>query len=151
MFCQKCGNSVSKDLKYCNACGTKLAAEAEDKDGTPGKMFDNILTSLVMIVMFGLGILVGLVAVLLGNGVEPKFVIIITVAYLGAVFGISLALLLQVPKLIDARLASGLAAQGIEHRELESLSTAQLGEYREPVMTVIDQTTKTLEKIPIPK
>ncbi|MEO7658333.1 MAG: hypothetical protein ABIV48_01855, partial [Pyrinomonadaceae bacterium] len=44
----------------------------EDKDGTPGKMLDNILTTLFLVVMFGFGILVGLVAVLLGNDVCCK-------------------------------------------------------------------------------
>ena len=103
MYCAKCGNAVTAELKYCKNCGNKLAKD-EDKDGTPGKMLDNILTTLFLVVMFGLGILVGLVAVLLESKVETNVVVLVTIAYLTAIFGICYTLLSQVPKLIDAKL-----------------------------------------------
>ena len=151
MFCPNCGTTVNKKLKYCNSCGERLSKSGEiDKDGMPGKMLDNILTTVFLVVMFGLGILVGLVAVLLGSNVEPKFVVFITIAYLAAVFGICYTLLTQVPKLIDARLkADGFAEESRQAERLTPLTTAQLEEYREPVMSVTDRTTKTLDKVPI--
>ena len=89
MYCPNCGLTVNKKLKFCNACGERLSKASEiDKDGMPGKMLDNVLTTIFLIVMFGLGILVGLVAVLLGNDVQPPLVVIIVTAYLAAVFGI---------------------------------------------------------------
>lgn len=125
-------------------------AEEIDKDGTPGKMLDNVLTTLFLVVMFGLGILVGLVAVLLGNNIEPKFVVVIAVAYLAAVFGICYTLLSQVPKLIDARLKSNTEAHTTtEPHQLRPLTTAQLEEFREPAMSVTDHTTRALEELPI--
>ena len=150
MFCPNCGATVNKKLKYCNVCGERLSKAAEiDKDGTPGKMLDNVLTTLFLIVMFGLGILVGLVAVLLGNAVKTEVVVIIVLAYLAAVFGICFMLVKQVPKLIDARLKGYGAAQD-ESRpaRLAPLTTAQLDEHREPVMSVTDHTTRTLDKVP---
>jgi hypothetical protein len=147
MFCPNCGSAVNKKLKYCNNCGERLSKAEVDKDGTPGKMLDNILTTLFLVVMFGLGILIGLVAVLLGNNVEPRFVMFIAIAYLAAVFGICYTLLSQVPKLIDAKLKS--RADSHEYAappQLEPLTTAQLEEYREPA-SVIDNTTRTLDKI----
>lgn len=151
MFCPNCGTTVNKKLKYCNSCGERLSKSAEiDKDGMPGKMLDNILTTVFLVVMFGLGILVGLVAVLLGSNVEPKFVVFITVAYLAAVFGICYTLLTQVPKLIDARLkANEYEEESRQAARIAPLTTAQLEEYREPVMSVTDHTTKTLDKVPI--
>ena len=151
MYCPNCGKTVNKKLKYCNACGERLSKAAEiDKDGTPGKMLDNILTTLFLVVMFGLGILVGLVAVLLGSNVEPRFVMIIAIAYLAAVFGICYTLLSQVPKLIDARLKSQQeAAEPYARPQLERVTTAQLEEFREPVMSVTDHTTKTLDQVPL--
>lgn len=151
MFCPNCGTTVNKKLKYCNSCGERLSKSAEiDKDGMPGKMLDNILTTVFLVVMFGLGILVGLVAVLLGSNIEPRFVVVITVAYLAAVFGICFFLLKQVPKLIDARLrADGFAEESRQAARLTPLTTAQLEEYREPVMSVTDHTTKTLNQVPI--
>jgi hypothetical protein len=151
MYCPNCGKTVNQKLKFCNGCGERLSKAAEiDKDGTPGKMLDNILTTLFLVVMFGLGILVGLVAVLLGSNVEPKFVMFIAIAYLAAVFGICYTLLSQVPKLIDARLKTSSDLQESNMRpQLEPLTTAQLEEYREPVMSVTDNTTKTLDKVPL--
>ncbi|MEQ1606303.1 MAG: zinc ribbon domain-containing protein [Pyrinomonadaceae bacterium] len=151
MFCQKCGNSLAASLKYCNNCGNRVAGEVEDKDGTPGKMLDNVLTTLFLIVMFGLGILVGLVAVLLGSGVTTEIVMITIIVYLAAVFGICFSLVRQVPKLIDARLkASGFAAnEPVQPAMLNPRTTAQLEEFRTPVASVTDHTTRTLEKVPV--
>jgi hypothetical protein len=151
MYCPNCGKTVSKKLKYCNGCGERLSKAVEiDKDSTPGKMLDNILTTIFLVVMFGLGILVGLVAVLLGNGVRIESVAVIVVAYLAAVFGICFMLLKQVPKLIDARLrAIDRADEPAERRHLSPITTAQLEEYREPAMSVTDHTTRTLDKVPV--
>lgn len=151
MYCSKCGNSLASGLKFCNNCGNRVVGEVEDKDGTPGKMLDNILTALFLIVMFGLGILVGLVAVLLGSGVKTEIVMMTIIAYLAAIFGICFSLVKQVPKLIDARLkASGYAPQeSAENPQLNPRTTAQLEEFRTPVASVTDHTTRTLEKVPL--
>lgn len=150
MFCPNCGKKVNAKLKYCNGCGERLSkADEIDKEGEPGKMLDNILTTLFLVVMFGLGILVGLIAVLLGNNVEPRFVVVIALGYLAAVFGICYTLLSQVPKLIDAKLKSRLEPnEYTEPRQLEPLTTAQLEEYREPA-SVTERTTRTLDHVPI--
>lgn len=152
MFCPNCGKNVNAKLKYCNDCGERLSKAAEiDKDGEPGKMLDNILTTLVMVVMFGLGILVGLIAVLLGNNVEPRFVVVIAIGYIAAVFGICYTLLSQVPKLIDAKLKSRSEPQEpIEYRQLEPRTTAQLEEPRDfGIESVTEHTTRTLDHVPI--
>src|SRR5688572_228551 len=126
MFCPNCGETVNKNLKYCKSCGERLSKATEiDKDGMPGKMLDNILTTVFLVVMFGLGILVGLVAVLLGNNLEPKFVVLISIAYLAAVFGICFILLREVPKLIDARLKAITTAE--EFREQSRLAPMSAG------------------------
>jgi len=150
MFCPNCGKDVDTKLRYCSGCGERLLKAAEiDKDGTPGKMLDNVLTTIFLVVMFGLGILVGLVAVLMNSGIEPKFVLFISIAYLAAVFGICYQLLSQVPKLIDARLRQGQTVETVlTDVQLPPRTTHQLEEFREPP-TVIDNTNRTLEKIQV--
>ena len=142
---------MTSALKFCNSCGTKLSFGLEDRDGTPGKMLGNVLTTLFLIVMFGLGILVGLVAVLLGSGVKTEIVMMTIIVYLAAIFGICFSLVRQVPKLIDARLkGSNLPfAERVDPSHLNSRTTAQLEEYRTPVASVTDHTTKTLDKVPV--
>lgn len=149
MYCSNCGNAAASGLKYCKNCGERLSREWEDKDGTPGKMLDNILTTLFLVVMFGLGILVGLVAVLLNSNIEPKIVMFISIAYLVAVFGICYTLLSQVPKLIDAKLKQTSNVQyaaAEEPQYLRPAATNELGEYHEPA-SVTEHTTRTLDEV----
>jgi hypothetical protein len=150
VYCSNCGNSVNKKLKYCNNCGERLDREV-DKDGLPGKMLDNVLTTLFLVVMFGMGILVGLVAVLLGNNVQTQVVVVIVLAYLAAVFGICFSLLGHVRTLIHAKLQERRAV-GYSPDAPELLTpkiTGQLDEYREPAISVTENTTRTLGRVPI--
>lgn len=151
MFCPNCGTNTSKNLKYCKNCGERLSKVEEiDKEGTPGKMLDNILTGLFLIVMFGMGILVGLVAVLLGSEVKTEVVVTIVIAYLAVIFGICVTLVRQVPKLIDARLKGwNNQTENFEPQQINPPITAQLHEYQQPVMSVTDHTTRALEGLPL--
>lgn len=150
MFCPSCGKGVNANLQYCSGCGERPFKAAEiDKDGTPGKMLDNVLTTIFLVVMFGLGILVGLVAVLLGSDVRIEPVVVITIAYLAAIFGICYTLLKQVPKLIDAKLRPRERIETVmPDLQLPPRTTNQLEEFREPA-SVIENTTRTLDKIPV--
>jgi hypothetical protein len=113
-------------------------------------MLDDLLTTLFLVVMFGLGILVGLVAVMLGNDLPRQLVALISIGYLGAVFAICLMLMGQVKKVIDARLSRPLDDLDPVNLsvQLRAPDTAELPEYREPVGSVTDRTTRTLEKLP---
>lgn len=149
MYCSTCGNLINGKLKYCNSCGERLTREKEeDRDGTPGKMLDNILTTLCVVIVFGLGILVGLVAVLLGQDVRIEMVATLVIAYLLAVFGICFALLRQVPKLIDAKLNSRTDTLDFVPQQLKAVTTAQLEEHRGTgIASVTEHTTRTLDGV----
>ena len=149
MYCSNCGKPVNEKLKYCNGCGERLAKE-EDKHDTSGKMLDKVLTALFLVVMFGLGILIPLVAVLLNFNVGPDVVTLIAVVYLAAVFGICFSLVRQVPKLIDAKLKgfSSNTPDFVPPHQLNPRTTAQLEESRQPPASVTDHTTRTLEEVP---
>jgi hypothetical protein len=154
-FCSNCGNRLAEGLKYCNSCGFRLGVEDDDdKDGKPGKMLDGILTTVFLIVLFGLGILVGLVAVMLDKNVMPQLVAIIVIAYLAAIFGICYTLLSQVPKLVDAKLnerkerKQGRLPVAVP-QQLEPANTAEFID--RPIASVTDHTTRTLDHVPARK
>lgn len=151
IFCSNCGNRLAEGLKYCNSCGFRLGADDDDdKEGKPGKMLDGILTTVFLVVMFGLGILVGLVAVMLDKNVMPQLVVIIVVAYIAAVFGICFMLLSQVPKLVDAKLNErkrGRLPAAAAQQQLKPADTAAFID--RPVASVTDHTTRTLEETPV--
>lgn len=151
MYCPTCGRTVSEGLKYCNRCGERLAKDV-DNNGTAGQMLNNILRTLFAIVVSGLGILVGLIAVLLGNGVKTDAVAALVLVYLLVLFGICFTLIRQVPKLIDAKLKERNDPISMSSQpQLPPQTTGQLDEYREAVMSVTDHTTKTLNKVPFAK
>lgn len=151
IFCSNCGNRLAEGLKYCNSCGFRLSADDDDNDGKPGKMLDNVLTTIFLIVLFGLGILVGLVAVLLEKNVVPQLVGIIAVAYIGAIFGICYTLLSQVPKLVDAKLNERKQNRlpAASPPQLEPANTAEFIEG--PIASVTDHTTRALDHVPAGK
>jgi hypothetical protein len=150
MYCPNCGKTVDKKLKYCNGCGERLGTAQDEKGGTPGAMLDQILETLFWFAMGGLGILIGLVAVLLSKDLPPNLVATIVIAYLATIFGVCFFLARQVPKLIDAKLKTyAEASVSTGPAQLEPVTTAQLDEYHEPVMSVTDHTTKTLDKVPL--
>ena len=147
MYCSSCGSLMNAELNYCKKCGAKLTKVKEEKD-LPKSILDNLLTTLFLVVMFGLGILVGLVAVLLGNGVNHETVTIIAAFYLIAVFSICYMLLSQIPKLIDAKInPKRETPESYQPPQLASQTAAQLEEHREPVGSVTDNTTRIFDKV----
>ena len=146
MYCSKCASPINDTLKYCKNCGVKLV---KDDGDTPKSILDNLLTTLCFVVIFGLGILVGLVAVLLEKGTNPSAVAVISVFYLATLAAVSYLLLSQLPKVIDASLNKNLERTEIAPPVmLASPTTAQLKEHREP-LSVTEHTTRNFEKIPL--
>jgi len=147
MYCPKCGKSVTDGLRYCNHCGERLERESDDV-GPAGKMLNEILETMFWTAILGLGILVGLVAVLLNRDVDTTVVAIVTLAYLATLFGICYTLSRQVPKLIDARLTSTENSNTASDPlvQFPVPNTAQLEAFREPA-TVTESTTKTLDDV----
>ena len=145
MYCANCGSLVNEALKYCKNCGGRLIREKEDDSSR--SMLNMLLTVISLIAVFGFGILVALVSVLLRSSVSPEVLVMITLAYLAVLFGISLTLLRQIPKLIDAKLNQKNQTSEISQpAQIQNRNTAQLEEFREPVLSVTEHTTRTLEK-----
>lgn len=147
MFCSKCGNQVNIKLKYCNVCGAKLAKSEEDEEGkvTP---LNALITALPFIVLGGLGILIGLLAMLLKQGVNHETVGIIAVFYLATLTAICFSLFSVMRKLIDVKNIEKAESQNqaFPPVQLPAPNTAQLEEMRQP-FSVVDNTTRTFEKV----
>jgi hypothetical protein len=151
MFCPKCGKTVNDGLKFCNGCGERLG-RGDVYDDTPTMMLGKILQTLSVTSIFSLGVLIGLVAVLLGNNVKPEIVGVIVFAYLATVFGICFTLIRQIPKLIDARITYWNArGDNDQSAQITAQPSQQLNEYRSPVMSVTEHTTRTLANVPTQK
>lgn len=99
MYCQKCGNSVDEHLSYCNRCGAKLFKEDVSPQATANAVATNLSIAVGFTGLGGLGILVGLTAILLKNGAVPEVVVMLSVVYLATLFGICFMILRQISRL----------------------------------------------------
>lgn len=147
MFCSNCGNEINDALNFCKRCGKRLEKGVDP--ATAKSMFDTFMTATAAVIVGGLGILIGLVAVLLKNGVDPAGVGVISVIYLAALTFTSFMLLRMLPKMIDARLSSSKpeTSESYVAPQLNSRTPAQLEESRQP-SSIVENTTRNFEEIP---
>lgn len=109
----------------------------------------HLITALPFIVLGGLGILIGLLAMLLKQGVNHETVGIIAVFYLAALTAICFNLIGLMKKMLPLRSTEKAESQTqvFPPVQLAAPNTAQLEEMRQP-FSVVDNTTRTFEKIP---
>jgi hypothetical protein len=146
MFCSKCGNQVNVNLNYCNICGAKTGKEAQGESRV--SPLNALITTIAFVALGGLGILVGLVSILLDRGLTHEAIAIISGCYLATLLGICLSLTRLMSKLIDAD--SGKKPEPVETYQTPVLSmptNPQLNEYKQPVGSVTDHTTKTFDEV----
>lgn len=111
-------------------------------------MVDSIMTTIFLVVMFGLGILIGLTAVLLDKNVPHGGVGAIIALYLAAVFGICFMLARQASRLIEFRSRRPEADHESQRREsyLPPTEAKRIDEYRQPASSIVESTTRTLDE-----
>jgi len=92
----------------------------------------------------GLGITLGLIAVLLNYNIDPTVLVILAALFLSAVFGITFWMIRQTSRMFNAsQPAKDAFAQPIQ---INSPTATQLESPRQPAMSVTDTTTRTLDK-----
>lgn len=152
MYCPACGSAVNDELRYCNRCGERLTRpeKTEPKDDI-GKMVDSLMTTIFLVVMFGLGILVGLTAILLDKNVAHGGVAAIIALWLAAIFGICFMIARQASRLIDLRtrrIEADLDPQRSDSY-LPPVEPNRIDEYRQPASSIVESTTRTLDETKI--
>ena len=144
MYCDRCGKQVDTSLKFCNGCGAQLK---KDDDDTPKSLVASLITALIVVATVGLGLLVGLVAVLLDKVQRFELVFVFAFLYLAVLFSICFMVMRQISKLIDAKLKSDDRLPAPAPLSLPATNTAQLEAFHEPA-SVTEHTTRTLERVP---
>lgn len=151
MFCSKCGTQVNPSLTYCNSCGGRLKGEKPQiRTAAAGAGLVTGMIVLLLVGLGGLGMLLGLVAILLKQGVDTGTVAFIATAFLATVFCICFMLMRQVSKLVDATVTSekGEPLTNVPDY-LPAASAPRLDAFREPVRSVTENTTNILEETPV--
>lgn len=147
MYCERCGRKIDEALNFCSGCGAQLKKEGESGQS----ILKSLISALIAVAIAGLGILVAILVILLDR--VPNFdpVVVFGAIYLAVLFGICFLITRQISKLIDAKLEKRDFVETARSQPLIQLptkTTAQLDEFREPA-SVIESTTRTLDKVPV--
>ena len=140
MYCANCGTPVTQGLSYCNRCGVNLRERKEANTGAIGAF----LTAIVVIGVIGLGIMLGGSLVLrkeAGLGQElVGFFMLFTFLIVGM---IEFMLVRNLSKLTSStEQPKYLPAPQVAPHDLRLPQATPFGE---PVGSVTDNTTRTLE------
>lgn len=84
MYCPSCGTALSQMTKYCNRCGAKLSSKKLD---STEKRLDEYLDGLFWITVFGLGLILGGMALMkkvlqLSDGLIIAYVVLSSTAFI---------------------------------------------------------------------
>ncbi len=143
MYCSTCGTEIKAELNYCSRCGARVDKIAV---GNKSETLEYLSMATGFVGLGGLGLTVGLIAILLNYSVAPQVIVIITLAFLSAVFGISFLMVQQISRM--AKSSSGEKTfEKANPVQLGAVNTAQLEEYRQPAQSVTENTTRTLDEV----
>lgn len=141
MYCATCGTEIKPGLNYCNRCGARVDKLTAPENPFSASAYLSMATGFVG--LGGLGLTVGLIALLLKNGVVIEAVVFLALVFLLTVFGMSFLMLRQISQMTNALPAR---EKFYENPQLNPPNTAQLEEPRQPARSVTENTTRTLEK-----
>jgi hypothetical protein len=84
MYCSSCGTALTQKLKYCNRCGANLSGKKLDSSE---KRLDEYLDGLFWITVFGLGLILGGMALMkkvlqLSDGLVIAYVVLSSTAFI---------------------------------------------------------------------
>lgn len=145
MYCSSCGSEIKKGLNYCNSCGARIVDIEKEKSG--GR-FENVSTSIGFI---GLGGLIGfifLTRILIENRVDAPVMVIILLAFLATLFGISFLLIKQLSG-NSTTTNQNVEFQNDAPKTIKPANTNQLEEPKQAPASVVENTTRTLDKVPV--
>lgn len=145
MYCPNCASEVKQDLQYCNSCGYRIGV---DKTGDAGNVSSSLSKAIGWIGVVGLVSFVFVIKLLLESEILGGLMVAIAFFYLAALFGICYSVL----DFIKSTLGGTQSKQKTAHQppmEISGRNTNQLEPAHTQPASVIENTTRTLDKVPI--
>lgn len=146
MYCSSCGTAVMKGLSFCKNCGARVGGKKErDENQFSESSVNFMIVALLGIPIAGIGVIIGLISVMKKElNLDNDIIVIITflsfLLLLMAETGFLWLLLNRTKK----------PKEKDEIRQLDQAATKSLGEaqpqsFVNPVSSVTENTTRTLE------
>lgn len=148
MYCSTCGVAVAQDLSYCNYCGAKVNGEKADRVSKSSEVNPQfLLSSMIALFVFGLVAITMLIGVM-------KAVIRLEAGQILGFAALSFLIMLLLEGLClwfllrRHRGAKETGATALEkEKTTKELDAARERLLTEPVPSVTDHTTRTLEPV----
>jgi hypothetical protein len=153
MYCPSCGNGVVEGLKYCNRCGESLAAGGgPPASGLAGPAWAiSLATTLITLGGLAMIFVLGLQLIARRVDLSPAAGMMIF-AVLAIIALIDMMLIRQLARVIDLQRGAPAPRSrrepAAEPPALEAKQPPRLDRMREPPLSVVEQTTRTLEHAP---
>jgi hypothetical protein len=147
MYCSSCGAAVPPGLSYCNRCGADLRPKENEVTRRSGPSPNSLVAGIVFVTIFGLFLVITLIGVMsrvlhASDGLINGFAAVAFLSFLlvDALF----AWLLLRPKKSVKENVDIIQLKETIRAELQAAQTPGLPE---PVSSVTDHTTRTLEPV----
>lgn len=155
MYCATCGTEIKAELNYCSRCGARVDKLATTENQSEALEWLSMATGFVG--LGGLGLTLGLIAILLNYSVAPQVIVIITLAFLSAVFGISSLMIQQISRMAKSspnerfiETANAIQTAAVDTAQLEEYrrpAHSHLDEYQQPAQSVTENTTRSFDEV----
>jgi predicted nucleic acid-binding Zn ribbon protein len=153
MYCASCGTPVASGLSYCNRCGTSLNRERTSERQNP--IAGYLISGVVLVAILGLGIMCGgAIALKKGAELQEPAVVFFMVLCFAIVALVELFLVRQMSRVLDSGRKQERPEQLPKQQQplfqpalvpASEIRAAQLRTAPEPVTSVTENTTRTLE------
>ena len=142
MFCSNCGTPRAQGLSYCNRCGADLR---ERKESTNTAAISAMLTAITTIGLVGLGIMLMGALMLRKKGLDQELIGVFMVFTFLIVAFTEFMLVRNLSKLTSSSESKKYFPPPTPTNELRLPAASSLGE---PVASVTENTTRTLDYVP---
>jgi hypothetical protein len=154
MYCSTCGTAVIKGLNYCKNCGARIGgAKPDEADKLSESSFNLLVAAILSIPIAGLGIIIGLMSVMKEKlGFSNELIIpFIAGAFLLLIVSETalIWLLIQRTKMVKKAGDDSSSKNNAQLQEvvIKGLNAAKTRELIEPIPTVTESTTRSLEPV----
>ena len=149
MYCPSCGTEVTRELNYCNRCGTNLnLAQAQPEQPLRPVSLTGPTIAVALMVVIGMGILFASISDLGRSGMHPAALTWMVLGGMAMLTGVATLIIRQWTYLAGAAKPKEPSLPRKKSAESEPVPPAQLPPRRsEPVSSVTDHTTRTFDPI----
>ena len=147
MYCSSCGVSVAPGLSYCNYCGAKLNGEKGDNAAKTSEVKpESLVWAMVAVLVFGFTAIVFLMMAMKMVGLDVAQILALTISSFLIMLLVECVFIGQLLRRKRGAKEAGDTAL-LKERPTKELDAAYGRVLQEPVTSVTEHTTRTLQPV----